>query len=56
MKKKWDAAHTEYFLVRNGDQYFNGACYRSKALAQKDADDINARRDTEKNGTVTVDS
>lgn len=54
MKKRWDAAHTEYFLVRNGDEYFNGACYRSAALAQKDADEMNARRDTEKYGKVTV--
>ena len=54
MKKKWDAAHTEYFLVRNGDEYFNGASYRSESLARKDADAMNARRDTAKYGKVIV--
>ena len=54
MKKVWSAAHTEYFLVRNGVEYFNGCCYRSAKTAQKEADLMNARRNTERYGVIEV--
>ena len=56
-RREWRPAYTEYFLaaVIHGKRhdYYNGQMYRSAALAQRDADKMNARRTS---GTVTVES
>ena len=61
MKREWRQAYTEYFLVANVRgvgrvEAYNGYSYRSRESAQRDADRMNARRNVEKYGAVTVDS